>query len=148
MNNSAADAIVEDFLANHDFRTMERLDFLNARFDAGLAMVENPPGLGGLGFSVAEQQHVDARFEQAGAPDNDPLSININVGQAIPALLFAGTAEQKRTLIKSLWTGEVVCCQLFSEPDAGSDLASVRTRATKADGGWLVSGHKIWTSLA
>jgi len=147
-NNSAVDALVDHFLESHDFRAMRRLEFLNARFDAGLAMVEKPEGLGGLSLSADAQKRVESRFDRAGAPDNDPLSININIGQAIPALMFAGTDEQKRDLIRPLWTGELVCCQLFSEPDAGSDLASVRTRAIKVQDGWRVSGHKIWTSLA
>ncbi len=148
MNPSTSDALVDAFLDANDFRVMPRTEFLNARFDAGLAMVRNPPGQGGLGLPASEQQVVDSRFEQAGAPDNDPLSMNINIGQTIPALMFAGTAEQKRTLLRPLWTGELVCCQLFSEPDAGSDLASIRTRAVRTEGGWRVSGHKVWTSLA
>ena len=126
-----------------------RLDFLHARFDAGLAWVHFPAGLGGLGAPRSLQAVVDAELEAAGAPDNDPRRIGIGLGMAAPTILQYGTEEQKRRFLRPLWTGEEVWCQLFSEPGAGSDLAALGTRAVRQGGGdWVVNGQKVWTSSA
>jgi len=69
-------------------------------------------------------------------------------GWAIPAILAHGTTAQADRFAGSTLRGELTWCQLFSEPEAGSDLASLRTRAARTDGGWLLSGQKVWTSLA
>jgi alkylation response protein AidB-like acyl-CoA dehydrogenase len=140
-------ARVASFLADHD-PAGDRSAFLRARFDAGLAWVHYPEGLGGLGAPRSLQSLVDALFAAAGAPDNDPRRIGIGLGMAAPTILRHGTDEQRERFLRPLWTGEEVWCQLFSEPGAGSDLAGVATRA-RADGdGWVVSGQKVWTSMA
>ncbi|WP_405016661.1 acyl-CoA dehydrogenase family protein [Kitasatospora sp. NBC_00070] len=135
-------------LAEHDPARTDRLDFLRARFDAGLAWVHFPPGLGGLGAPRAEQAVVDAELAAAGAPDNDPRRIGIGLGMAAPTILRYGTEEQQRRFLRPLWTGEEVWCQLFSEPGAGSDLAALGTRAVRDGDGWVVDGQKVWTSIA
>ncbi|OBJ29100.1 MULTISPECIES: acyl-CoA dehydrogenase [Mycolicibacter] len=66
----------------------------------------------------------------------------------IPSIVAFGTEEQKQRFLPTTFRGEMVWCQLFSEPGAGSDLASLTTKATKVDGGWRISGQKIWTSAA
>ena len=140
---------VRDFLAKNDPAATDRLDFLRARFDAGLAWVHYPPGLGGQGLPRALQQAVDAGFTDAGAPGNNPEKIGIGLGMAAPTILAFGTDEQKRRWLRPLWTGEEIWCQLFSEPGAGSDLAGLATRAVRGeDGGWTVTGQKVWTSSA
>jgi alkylation response protein AidB-like acyl-CoA dehydrogenase len=139
---------VADFLAAHDPAATDRLAFLRARFDAGLAWVSYPVGLGGLGLSRALQSTVDALFAAAGAPTNDPLRIGIGLGMAAPTLLRHGTDEQRRRWLRPLWTGEEVWCQLFSEPGAGSDLAALATRAVRDGDEWVVNGQKVWTSMA
>ncbi|MEV0694907.1 acyl-CoA dehydrogenase family protein [Streptomyces sp. NPDC050388] len=126
----------------------DRLDFLRARFDAGLAWVHYPEGLGGLGAPRSLQAVVDAELEAAGAPDNDPRRIGIGLGMAAPTILQYGTEEQKRRFLRPLWTGEEVWCQLFSEPGAGSDLAALGTRAVREGEDWVVDGQKVWTSSA
>ena len=138
------------FLAGHPPGSTPRLEFLRARFDAGLAWVHYPPGLGGLGLPRALQGAVDAQFAAAGAPDNDPARIGIGLGMAAPTILAYGTQEQKDRWLRPLWTGEEVWCQLFSEPGAGSDLAGLAARAVKDEAGerWLVTGQKVWTSIA
>ncbi|MGH3880322.1 MAG: acyl-CoA dehydrogenase family protein [Actinophytocola sp.] len=139
-----------EFLAANDPSTMDRIDFLRARFDAGLAWVHFPEGLGGLGLARELQNVVEA--ELAGTPDNDPRRIGIGLGMAAPTILAFGTDELKRRLLRPLWTGDEVWCQLFSEPGAGSDLAAAGTRAVPDtnDGvdGWRLTGQKVWTSSA
>ncbi|GAA2983100.1 acyl-CoA dehydrogenase family protein [Actinokineospora diospyrosa] len=144
---SQARELVAALLAAHDPATSERLEFLRARFDAGLAWVHFPVGLGGLGAARAVQQEVDEALAAAGAPDNNPRRIGIGLGMAAPTILAYGSAEQHR-LLRPLWTGEEVWCQLFSEPGAGSDLAALATRARRDGDDWVVTGQKVWTSSA
>ena len=139
---------VEALLAEHPPATTERLEFLRAQFDAGLAWVHFPDGLGGLGMARGHQQLVDELLLAAGAPDNDPGRIGIGLGMAAPTILAFGTDEQKDRFLRPLWTGEEVWCQLFSEPGAGSDLAGLATRAVRDGEEWVVNGQKVWTSSA
>ena len=139
---------VRDFLATCDPAGMPRLEFLRARFDAGLAWVHYPPGLGGLGLPRELQQVVDAELAAARAPGNQPERIGIGLGMAAPTILAFGTDEQKKRWLRPLWTGEEVWCQLFSEPGAGSDLAGLATRAVRDGDHWVVNGQKVWTSSA
>ncbi|MEX5636587.1 acyl-CoA dehydrogenase family protein [Parafrankia sp. FMc2] len=139
---------VERFLAAHDPATTERLTWLRARFDAGLAWVSFPAGLGGLGLPQALQAEVDRLFEDAGAPDNRKKANGIGLGMAAPTILRFGTDAQKQRFLRPLWTGEEIWCQLFSEPGAGSDLAGVATRAVRDGDTWVVNGQKVWTSGA
>ncbi|MGX1849382.1 acyl-CoA dehydrogenase family protein, partial [Streptomyces sp. NPDC055299] len=118
-------------LTAHPPATTGRLDFLRARFDAGLAWVHFPEGLGGLDAPRSLQSVVDAELTAAGAPDNDPGRIGIGLGMAAPTILRFGSEEQKQRWLRPLWTGEEVWCQLFSEPGAGSDLAALATRAVR-----------------
>ncbi len=139
---------VREFLAAHDPAVTDRLEFLRARFDAGLAWVHYPDGLGGQGLSRSLQPVVDAEFAAAGAPANRPERNGIGLGMAAPTILAFGSAEQKERWLRPLWTGEEIWCQLFSEPGAGSDLASLATRAVRDGDGWVVNGQKVWTSSA
>jgi alkylation response protein AidB-like acyl-CoA dehydrogenase len=141
---------VAEFLAANDPSGQDRLTFLRARFDAGLAWVHYPVGLGGLGAPRELQTVVDAALAAAGAPDNNPRRIGIGLGMAAPTILAHGTDEQRQRWLRPLWTGEEVWCQLFSEPGAGSDLAALGTRAVRDgdNGGWIVNGQKVWTSMA
>ncbi|TQS30570.1 acyl-CoA dehydrogenase family protein [Microbispora sp. KK1-11] len=134
------------FLAQHDPATMDRLEFLRARFDAGLAWVHFPEGLGGLGAPRDLQAVADRELK--GTPDNQPGRIGIGLGMAAPTILAFGTEEQKKRFLRPLWTGEEVWCQLFSEPGAGSDLATLATRAVREGDEWVVDGQKVWTSSA
>ena len=139
---------VIDFLAAHDPATTDRVEFLRARYDAGLAWVHFPLGHGGLDLHRALQAEVDAQFAAAGAPDNNSRSNGIGLGMAAPTILAFGTDEQKERFLRPLWTGEEIWCQLFSEPGAGSDLAAIATRAVRDGSTWVVNGQKVWTSGA
>ncbi|WP_166024082.1 acyl-CoA dehydrogenase family protein [Streptomyces chilikensis] len=138
----------QELLAAHPPATTDRKAFLEARFDAGLAWVHFPEGLGGLGLPRTLQSVVEAELAAAGAPDNDPRRIGIGLGMAAPTILQYGTEEQKHRFLRPLWLGEEVWCQLFSEPGAGSDLAALGTRAVKDGDDWVVNGQKVWTSSA
>ena len=146
---------VRDLLDSHDPASTPKLDFLRAQFDAGLAWVHYPPGLGGLSLSRVLQPIVDAELAAAGAPTHNPRRIGIGLGMAAPTILAFGSPEQQQRWLRPLWTGEEVWCQLFSEPGAGSDLANLATRAVRegagedgAGGTWTVNGQKVWTSIA
>jgi alkylation response protein AidB-like acyl-CoA dehydrogenase len=143
------------FLAGHDPARVPKQDFLDARFDEGLAWVHYPEGRGGLGLPRSLQAVVDAEFAAAGSPGNDADRNVIGLGMAAPTILAYGSDEQQRRWLRRLWTGQDIWCQLFSEPGAGSDLAALSTRAVLVKGGgeaggdgWVVSGQKVWTSQA
>ena len=136
------------FCAEHDPAATPRAAFLSARFDAGLAAVHYPVDHGGLGLPRALQPAVDAEFARAGSAKPDNGQNVIGLGMAAPTIIAFGTDEQKTKWLKPLWLADEIWCQLFSEPGAGSDLASLATRAVKDGDDWVVTGQKVWTSLA
>jgi alkylation response protein AidB-like acyl-CoA dehydrogenase len=148
MDEAALLERVDALLTEHPPASTERLDFLHARFDAGLAWVHFPEGLGGLGLARSMQPVVEQALAAAGAPDNDPRRNGIGLGMAAPTILAFGTPEQQRRYLRPLWCGEEIWCQLFSEPGAGSDLAGLATRAVLDNDTWIVNGQKVWTSSA
>ncbi len=99
----------------------------------------------GLGADPTHQLIVDEELRRAGVrrPDN-----TIGIGWAGPTLVHAGSPAQRDRYLMPLLAGEEIWCQLFSEPGAGSDLASLTTRAELDGGEWVVRGHKVWTSYA
>ena len=104
-----------------------------------------PEEFGGRGTGPAEHYIVQEELARARAPE---LLGRIGVNLVGPTLLAHGTAEQRQRWLSRILTAEDLWCQLFSEPDAGSDLASLSTRATPTTGGWLLTGEKVWTSYA
>lgn len=122
-------------------------EFLAAQFDAGLAWVHYPSGCGGLGLERRLGSAVSEELASAGAPS--AMAANpIGYGMAAPTIIEHGSPEQVRRYMRRIFTGEDVWCQLFSEPGAGSDLASLATRAVRDGDEWSVSGQKVWTTLA
>ncbi|MDT4937254.1 MAG: hypothetical protein QOG80_925 [Pseudonocardiales bacterium] len=118
-----------------------------ARFDAGLAFVHFDEGCGGRGGEITEQAEVEQVFQDAGAADWGARNV-IGLGMAAPTIHAHGTDEQKGRFLHPLFVGDDIWCQLFSEPGAGSDLASLGTRAVPVPGGWRITGQKVWTTLA
>ncbi len=111
--------------------------------EAGLQAPHWPPPYG-RGASPAEQLLIDQELAVAGVARPDLV-----IGWwAAPTILEHGTPEQIERFVPGTTRGEFLWCQLFSEPGAGSDLASLRTKAVRTDGGWLLTGQKVWTSAA
>src|SRR5690606_2547155 len=94
-----------------------------------------PPEYGGRGASPVQVAICNMEYARAGAPQ--PVN-RVGINLAGPTLLAHGTDEQKRALLPKILDASEIWCQLFSEPNAGSDLASLQTRATRVDGGWLL----------
>jgi alkylation response protein AidB-like acyl-CoA dehydrogenase len=98
----------------------------------------------GLGADPVAQIVIDQELARAGVTRPDIVI----AGWALPTILEHGTDEQRERFVRPSLLGELVWCQLFSEPGSGSDLASLRTRADKVEGGWRLTGQKVWTSVA
>jgi alkylation response protein AidB-like acyl-CoA dehydrogenase len=112
-------------------------------YAAGFVGCAWPREFGGGGLPTAAQVVVDQELAAAGAPE---LVSVVGLDVLGPAILAFGTEEQKRRHVRPILSAEEIWCQGFSEPDAGSDLASLRTRAVERDQGYLVSGQKTWVS--
>ena len=111
--------------------------------DSGL-LAPHWPAPYGRGASPAEQLLIDQELAAAGVQRPDLV-----IGWwAVPTILEAGTPEQIKHFVPATLRGELAWCQLFSEPEAGSDLAALRTKAERAEGGWKLNGQKVWTSAA
>lgn len=127
---------------------------MNARFDPefsrklarrGWVGMAIPPEYGGHGRSTVDRFIVTDELLSAGAPINAHFVADRQTG---PTLLRFGTEEQRQRFLPSISAGECWFSLGMSEPDSGSDLASVRSKATQVDGGWTLNGTKIWTSGA
>jgi len=104
-----------------------------------------PVDYGGRGASPVQVAIFNMEYARSRALQ--PIN-RVGINLAGPTLLAHGTEEQKQRWLPSILTAGEIWCQLFSEPDAGSDLASLKTRAERIDDGWLLSGQKVWTSYA
>jgi alkylation response protein AidB-like acyl-CoA dehydrogenase len=116
------------------------------RFDAGFGWITGPVDYGGAGLSAAHERAY-LRLERACAFPPQRI-YDIGVGMVAPAILSFGSKTARARYLGALHRGDIVGCQLFSEPGAGSDLASISTRAERHGDGWLVNGQKVWSSGA
>lgn len=121
--------------------------FLGAQYDKGLAWVHFPIGFGGLGVSPKYQKLVNERVFAQGAPSAQARN-PIGQGMCGPTVVEWGSDAQKKRYLRPLFTGEEVWCQLFSEPGSGSDFAGLSSKGIKDGDEWIVSGQKVWTTLA
>ena len=131
-----------------EIMTEPQLEYLQAwqkaAYDAGLIGCDYPAEVGGGGRKdcqrIANEEMIRART---------PFLPNvIGLGMAAPTVFYHGQEEVKQRLLPRLFSGEDIWCQGFSEPGAGSDLASVQTFAERKGDKWVINGHKVWTSLA
>jgi alkylation response protein AidB-like acyl-CoA dehydrogenase len=122
-----------------------RVDFQRRLARDGWGAVHWPVQYGGRGATLTESAIFFEELGRAGAP----LPANVlGLLLAGPTIMSWGTEEQKERYLEPILTAEEIWCQGFSEPDAGSDLAAVKTRAVRDGDGWVVTGQKVWTSAA
>ncbi|MFK8047539.1 MAG: acyl-CoA dehydrogenase family protein [Halioglobus sp.] len=147
-DNTPGDPPVRLPLSPLEIMTPEQMGYLQpwqkAAYDAGLVGCDYPVEVGGGGRKdcqrVANEEMIAART---------PFMPNvIGLGMAAPTVFYHGQEEVKNRLLPKLFSGEDIWCQGFSEPGAGSDLASVQTFAERKGDKWVINGHKVWTSLA
>ncbi|MCI4066443.1 acyl-CoA dehydrogenase family protein [Micromonospora sp. R77] len=112
---------------------------------AGYAGLTWPAAHGGRGLPAGHQAIFAEESALAGAPDH--LNV-IGMNMVGPTLISRGSTAQQARYLPGILSGEILFCQGFSEPDAGSDLAAVRTRAVRVDGGYELHGEKVWSSYA
>ncbi|MEO9254824.1 MAG: acyl-CoA dehydrogenase family protein, partial [Tepidiformaceae bacterium] len=123
----------------------EQMEFLQKLAAKNWVAPAWPEQYGGLGWTHIKQMIFSEELAYAGAPDAGRV---FNVGMIGPTLIVHGTDEQKRQHLPRITSGEVVWCQGYSEPGAGSDLASLQTRAVRDGDDYIVNGQKIWTTGA
>jgi alkylation response protein AidB-like acyl-CoA dehydrogenase len=113
--------------------------------EAGWAGISWPKEYGGRGASLIEQAIFSEEMVRANAPS--PANI-LGLAMGGPVVITHGTEDQKKRFLEPILSAEEIWCQGFSEPEAGSDLASLKTRAVKKNGEWVVTGQKVWTTYA
>jgi len=128
-------------LAGFEFRR----DWQRSLHDAGWAGVAWPEEYGGRGATLVEQAIYNEEMVRAQAPS--PANV-LGLAMGGPTVVAHGTEEQKRRYLEPILSAGEIWCQGFSEPGSGSDLASVKTRAVRDGDGWVVTGQKVWTTLA
>jgi alkylation response protein AidB-like acyl-CoA dehydrogenase len=114
-------------------------------FDAGLSVISWPKKYGGRDATLEQWLVFEEEYFRAGAPGR--ASAN-GTSMLAPTLFAHGTEEQRDRVLPKMASGEEIWAQAWSEPESGSDLASLRSTATRTDGGWLLNGQKIWSSRA
>ncbi|MDX6615189.1 MAG: hypothetical protein QOD60_280 [Solirubrobacterales bacterium] len=113
--------------------------------EAGWAGLSWPEDYGGKGATLIEQSIFNEELARSGAP----LPANVlGLVMGGPVVIAHGSEEQKERYLDPILSGDEIWCQGFSEPESGSDLASLKTRAVKSNGGWKVTGQKVWTTYA
>jgi len=118
----------------------------NARAEAGLHWISGPPELGGRGLPASHDRlyaSLETRYE---VPDQSFFGIGL--GMVAPTILAHATPDVREAYLPKMWRGDIIGCQLFSEPGAGSDLAGLQSRADRDGDEWILNGQKVWTSGA
>ena len=117
------------------------------RFEHGFGWITGPTRFGGRELSSLHDLTYDLVEAEYDVPDTEVLSV-IGLGMVGPTILTHGSAQLQERYLPAMYRGDVLACQLFSEPAAGSDLAAVATKAVRDGDDWIVTGQKVWTSSA
>jgi alkylation response protein AidB-like acyl-CoA dehydrogenase len=122
-----------------------RRDWQRKLFEAGFAGLAWPTEYGGRGATMVEQAIFGEEMARAKAPS--PINV-LGLVMGGPVVIHHGSEAQKERWLRPILTADEIWCQGFSEPESGSDLASLKTKAVKSNGDWLVTGQKVWTTYA
>jgi alkylation response protein AidB-like acyl-CoA dehydrogenase len=132
-------------VAGPDLTFEQQRSWQQCLYDAGWAAPHWPAEYGGRALGIVESMIWNREKADAGAHSFFNI---VGLGMAGPTLISRGTPEQKQRYLPPLLRGDEVWCQLFSEPNAGSDLGNIQTRAERVDDAWVVNGQKVWSSGA
>jgi alkylation response protein AidB-like acyl-CoA dehydrogenase len=121
-------------------------DWKAREFDAGFGWIMGPAEYGGRALSAAHARAYAELQPSYAIPSTQPFAVGL--GMVAPTILAHAIAEVKERYLRPLYRGDLVACQLFSEPVAGSDLAGIQTKAVRDGDEWVVNGQKVWTSSA
>src|SRR5947208_8630813 len=135
----------EGFTMTPEERRKFHEDWTQKLFDGGWICASWPNEYGGKGLSIMQNVVLNEEFARAGAPLRADFFGDTLVG---PTILQWGSEEQKKELLPKILSGQISWCQGFSEPDAGSDLAGLKTKAELDGDEWVVNGQKVWTTQA
>jgi acyl-CoA dehydrogenase len=122
-------------------------DWQRTRYEGGFGWISGPPEYGGRGLTPVHELVYASIEAQYDVPDTGTLSV-IGLGMIGPTIVAHGQQAVRDRYLPAMYRGDVIACQLFSEPEAGSDLASLQTRAAAGQGEWILDGQKVWTSVA
>ncbi|NCZ91202.1 MAG: acyl-CoA dehydrogenase [Actinobacteria bacterium] len=121
-------------------------DWQAKRFDNGFGWITGPTQYGGAGLTPAHERAYNAVERDYRTPSLGVFQIGL--GMVAPTILAHATDRAKDLYLRAMWRSDIVGCQLFSEPGAGSDLASLQTKAERDGDEWVITGQKVWTSGA
>ena len=145
----AARAWLRDNAPSDDHREGDGIarakEFMAKLYDAGYSGITWPREWGGQGLTQAEERAFAAEARDYSLPT---YVFSIGLGMTGPTIVDRGTDAQRQRFVRPLLRGEEIWCQLFSEPGAGSDVASLQTKAERDGDHWVVNGQKVWTSVA
>ncbi len=138
---------IEELLDTVDPKAVSMEELRGQQYDLGLAWVHFPEGWGGLGLAPNHQKDIDAALRHAGAESADSRHF-FGLTMAGPTVVTHGDDALRTRLLRRMFTGEDAWCQLFSEPGAGSDLAGLACKAVRDGDEWIITGQKVWNTLA
>lgn len=130
-----------------DVKLQAAKDWQRTRYEHGFGWISGPPAYGGQGLTPVHELIYNSIESEYDVPDTGTLSV-IGLGMIGPTILAHGQQAIKDRYLPALYRGDIIACQLFSEPGAGSDLAGLQTRAVPDGEEWVLDGQKVWTSIA